>query len=115
MQQKHQGPGLERDVVARTSKIANQSILPLVEITETVPVLPGIGGGLAYDLSTRKPYYCDGFAWFPLASGGSGIIVQSFGFQKQVDQSIPSATDTVVSGWTTAGSPAYSTIPNWNL
>ena len=91
---------------------------PLIKSTKLPPASKagGVGGGLAYDTVTKRPYYSDGFTWFPIGTGVvGGSSIESYGFVKIGAQSIIPNTPTIINPWESVSLPVYSTIPQWNL
>lgn len=103
-----------RDEYMTTERSTTSTILPLIDSNDLPnPVIPGLGGGIAYDTVTDRIYYSNGFTWLPVGSGG-GSSVSSYGLIKDPpDQSISSSTPTIITNWT-APAP-YETLPEWNL
>ena len=111
-----QGFKLERDAVRiSTTQILDRHHVPIIASNNfPPPTLPGIGGGFAYDSITRRPYYSDGFGWFPIGSNAPGTL-ESYSFIKDGNQSIPTSTNTPLSMWEISSSDTYHNIPGWNL
>jgi hypothetical protein len=90
--------------------------LPLITSNKFPPSsLPGVGGAIAYDIVTKKPYFSDGFTWIPVGLGSTPYPIGSFSFIKNGTQPIPSRLNTVITNWTIGGSDVYHTIPSWDL
>jgi len=110
-----QGMKIERDVRVVTSRNMDRQIMPVIDSNNLPPpTLPGIGGGIAYDIATQRPYYSDGFTWYPMGNGAPGTV-ESYSFIKDGDQSIPIKTETVLLLWETTSSSTYHSLPGWNL
>lgn len=109
------GLKVERDIRVTDSHTENRHQIPLIRSDNLPPpTWAGIGGGLAYDLVTQRPYYSDGFTWFPIGKGSSGTV-ESYAFIKDGDQSVPRVTDTVVTLWEIGSSSTYHTLSGWDL
>lgn len=112
-----QGNRIERDATRITSaQVTERQRIPYIDSTNLPPpTRPGVGGGIAYDRITDRPYYSDGFSWFPIGGGGGGGNVDSYSFIKNGNQNISSSTETGITAYSTAGSSTYHTLPGWNL
>jgi hypothetical protein len=90
-------------------------ILPFISSIDPPPnVVPGIGGGIAYDTVTNQVYYNNGSMWKPISVTNPPSGVDSFSFVKASSQTIPSNTPTIVTNWSFSPSPPYSIIAGWN-
>lgn len=94
------------DRVLRTPFIRSDLLPPGVDSS--------VGGGLAYDVLTERPYYSDGFTWFPVGAGVPGTVM-SYSQIKDGVQIIPRNIPTILSNWEVTSSSTYHTIPGWNL
>lgn len=109
------GFGIERDSQVKNLRSTSHLQIPEIISTDNPPgYLPGVGGGIAYDLVTQRPYYSDGFTWFPIGTGTIGTV-GSYSFVKDGIQSIPRATDTTIIMWDITSSNVYHSLPGWNL
>jgi hypothetical protein len=114
------GSGIERDNIDVDSlRVKKYSHLPVISSLQFPPgSWPGQGGAIAYDIITKKPYFSDGFNWIPVGFGvGPPPLppVASFSFIKNGIQVITGGVNTVLLGWTTAGSGVYHSVPGWDL
>lgn len=110
------GFGLEKDVRAVDIQAISKQLLPYITSNNFPPPhLSGKGGGIAYDVTTDRPYYSDGFGWIPIGTGAPGTV-KSFSFVKNGDQNIPISINTVVTPWEITSSDTYhdDTI-GWDL
>lgn len=64
--------GITRDLDSTNSRIVDRFILPKTNLSgPPTPIIPnGYPGGLLYNTVDSKPYYSDGFGWYPLSGGG---------------------------------------------
>ena len=108
------GLRVERDIRVTDSHTDGRQQIPLIKSNDLPPpTWAGIGGGIAYDVVTKVPYYSDGFTWLPI--GGTVGTVESYAFIKDHDQVIPRATDSPIAMWESTSSTTYHTIPGWDL
>jgi|GEM_PF-6907052 len=106
---------IETDKRLYDARIDRNLLVPIIRsIGLPPPTLPGRGGAIAYDEITQRMYYSDGYTWLPIGSGAPGTV-DSYSFIKNGDQTILPLTPTTLTNWTIVGSPAYHTIPGWNL
>ena len=111
-----QGFKIEQDRRSNYSNVIDFHQIPFIKSTSLPPpYIGGIGGGIAYDTITRRPYYSDGLGWFPIGTGVISGATNSYSFIKDGDQSISTGTVTTLIGWEIASSSVYHTIPGWNL
>lgn len=105
-----------KDTQVNNIIIENKQILPLINSNALPsPIINGIGAAIAFDVVTRRVYFCDGEQWLPINSGSSSRNIETFSHFKAISQIIPPNTSTLLSSWTIATSPALSTISGWNL
>lgn len=109
---------IERDEFFDSVQIdtSGNLIIPHIDSTNLPPpLIPGIGGGIAYDTATNTIYYSNGITWLPIDSGATGSTVESYSQSKTGNQSIPPNTATTLTSWTIGTSTAYHTLSGWNL
>lgn len=114
---RYQGLRITREFGDVTSVVSTEKLrLPLMpNAAGNISNFPRDGGGLAFDLTTRQPFYDNGFQWLPIISGGGGgSTVESWSVFKAIDQSIPPLMDTVLTDWSEAGA-VYISLAQWNL
>ncbi len=106
---------IEKDLRVDTVINNDSLVMPLIR-SNALPegMIPSIGGAIAYDVVTERPYYSDGYTWFPIA-GSATTNLNSFGFLKDGNQTIPNSGITGITSYTTIGSTTYRTIPQWDL
>lgn len=111
------GLGLEKNQIINDFQVNKRHQLPsILSSNLPPPTLPGIGGGIAYDVETKRVYYSEGTTWLPIASSGTGEVA-SYSFVKDGLIVVPSSTETIVTNWETLSDPSYSIVdvPEWNL
>ncbi len=109
------GLRIEKDAKIDNFRVTNRHQLPAILSTSQPPGhWPGVGGGIAYDLVTRRPYYSDGFIWLPMGSGAPGTV-GSYSFIKDGVQLIPRVVNTTITLWEISSSDVYHTLLGWNL
>jgi hypothetical protein len=114
--QRYNGQTLIKNDTLNQLQISQQFKLPYISSSNLPPAfLTPTGGGIAFDVVSKTIWYCNGSVWQPVAASLPPGNAESFSFIKGMNSGVPSNTDTVLTGWTTAGSPAYSTIAQWNL
>lgn len=106
---------VERNIRADNVRVKERQSIPIIRSDKLPPATwPGIGGGIAYDIVTQRPYYSDGFTWFPIGANATGSV-DSYAFAKDGDLAISPNTNTVIDMWEITSSDVYHTIPGWNL
>lgn len=109
------GQRIEIDRVSYESRATRNHGLPYINSScLPPPYITGVGGGMAWDVLTQRPYHSDGFTWLPIGGGAPGTV-QSYSQIKDVDQIITPKMATILATWEIITSPAYHTIPEWNL
>ena len=109
------GQKIEVDRVSYESRSTRNHGIPYIDSSNLPPgFIAGVGGGMAWDVTTKRPYHSDGFTWFPIGGGAPGTV-KSYSQIKDMDQIIPSKTPVILDDWDIIASPAYHTIPEWNL
>ncbi len=109
------GQKIEVDRVSYESRATHHHGIPYIDSTNLPPgFIAGVGGGMAWDVATKRPYHSDGFTWFPIGGGSPGTV-RSYSQIKDGDQVLLKNTPTILSDWDISASPAYHTIPEWNL
>lgn len=110
------GFGIERDQPNFSSVTVNEQFrIPLILSTDPPQAnLVGVGGGIAYDTVTQRPYFSNGTVWAPINTGGTGTT-ESYSIIKGAALAVPTSTETAIAGLTIAGSATYHTITGWNL
>jgi hypothetical protein len=105
-----------KDIKTDSTTTKEKHLLPYMDSTDPPPnLVNGIGGGIAYDKVTKRIYYNNGTLWLPIASGLPGAAF-SYSFIKDGDQTIVSATPSIVTTWTASPSPPYhDDTTSWNL
>lgn len=81
-------------------------------ISSIAPPKP-IKGSIAYDNNTSRLYQSDGITWTPV--GDISSFLSSYSQIKALPQVISPSTPTILSGWDILSSPAYNSIPQWDL
>jgi len=112
------GLGIEKEQKLNDFQVQKRHQLPTILSTSLPPPhLPGIGGGIAYDLDTKRVYYSEGTTWLPISSGSGTGEVASYSFVKDGNLAVPTSTEVAVDNWETASDPSYSIldVPDWNL
>lgn len=109
------GQKVEVDRVSYVSRATRHHGLPYINSLELPPgFIGGVGGGIAWDVTTKRPYHSDGFTWFPIGGGAPGTVT-SYSQIKDGVQIIPSKTPFILADWDISTSPVYHTIPEWDL
>jgi hypothetical protein len=111
------GLKVKKDYTLNTLKVNQATVIPPISSNDLPPPINvGSGGGIAYDIITKRVYYSDGSTWLPLAvaGGGGGSNVSSYSLSLSANQTIPSLTSTVITGMNNPGFP-FHTLPEWNL
>jgi hypothetical protein len=109
------GQKVEVDRVSYESRATHHHGLPYINSLDLPPgFIAGVGGGMAWDVTTKRPYHSDGFTWFPIGGGAPGTVT-SYSQIKDGSQIVPSKTPVILADWDISTSPAYHTIPEWNL
>lgn len=110
------GSRIERDLNVNRIRTSELSILPQIKSTDPPPgALAGVGGGIAYDIITDRPYYSDGYEWFPIGSGSVSQTVYSYSFIKDGLLNVPASIETVINMWDDSSVSVYHSIPEWNV
>lgn len=102
------------DIYPSNVRVGNIIHLPLLNKNAPPPVYTT---GIGYEVTTNSLYYCDQLSWKPISvtSSGGPTSTQSFAFIKGANQNIPPSVETIVADWSIAGSPTYSSLPQWDL
>jgi hypothetical protein len=109
------GQKVEIDRLSHDSRATRHHAIPFIDSTDLPPgYLAGVGGGLAWDVVTKRPYHSDGFTWLPIGGGAPGTV-KSYSQIKNEPQNIPPKTPVILADWDISTSPAYHTISEWNL
>lgn len=105
-----------KDAKVNNAAASDTQVLPPFDSNHPSPnLISGTGGGIAYDLVTRRVYYNDGFQWIPLLSSASILSASSFSYFLGTSQTIAPTTFTILSGWSDAISPPYhDDTAGWN-
>lgn len=108
---------IEKDSVhIEDFRVSNRHQLPAILSNEQPPGhLPGVGGGIAYDLVTKRPYYSDGYTWLPVGANVLTGTVGSYSFLKDGVQPVPINTEVTISPWEIISADVYHSLPGWNL
>ena len=112
------GQRVDLSSVPNQISVSNQFSIPFINSTNLPPpFFKNAGGGLAYDVVTKTPWYSDGITWHPITPVLPTGNVHSYSFIAGLaNQTILPSVDTTLIGWSTAGPPAvYSTLVQWNL
>jgi hypothetical protein len=107
-----------RDIRPDTTQTLSQQTVPSIKSTSLPPnLIAQTGSGIAYDVITKRIYYNNGLTWLPLAVAGGGAGgVFSYSFIKNLTQTIPSSTPTILTNWTFAPSPPnHDNTGDWNV
>ena len=108
-----------KDINVNSARVIDVQVLPFINHLTAPEVIPGTGGGIAYDPSTRFVYFNDGFSWVQVQPGGAVLpgTTHTFSLYKNGDLSIPPNTTTILNAWSITPSPPYhdDTGPSWNL
>ncbi|RLI48167.1 hypothetical protein DRO61_06850 [Candidatus Bathyarchaeota archaeon] len=109
------GQRIEVDRVSYESRVTKHHGIPCID-SNNLPsgYIAGVGGGMAWDITTQRPYHSDGAKWFPIGGGAPGTV-RSYSQIKDGGQTLLKNTPTILSDWDVETSPAYHTIPEWNL
>lgn len=110
------GQGINRDSSVRSSRSSTTTVVPLINTSDgtPLPVSPGIGGSLYYDIATKRIYYSDGQQTIPIGQESPGTT-ESYSITLGTATTVLPLVEQPIIGWTTAGSPTYHTLPEWNL
>lgn len=109
------GQRMEVDRISYESRATHRHGIPFINST-SLPYgyIAGVGGGMAWDVVTKRPYHSDGYTWYPIGGGAPGTV-QSYSQIKDGEQILLKNTPTILSNWEIVSSPAYHTISEWNL
>ena len=113
-----QGVKLISDAELATDLVNARLKLPSVDHPQTKTELnsfPYPAGSIVYDPTANIVFYSNGFDWFPLMTGSGGAVTQGYSFSKSGALGVLSGVETVITSWSIAGSPAYSTLAGWDL
>lgn len=114
--QKFNGSSLIKNDTVNQIQVSQQFKLPFISSTKLPPsFLSPSGGGLAYDVVSKTVWYCNGQVWQPVAASLPPGNAESFSFILGMNLGIFPNSDIALTGWSIAGSPAYSSIAQWNL
>lgn len=116
-QLKYFGQRILKDLDATQIQVTEQFSVPHIQSSDLPPpFISGEGGGLAYDVTTKMPWYSDGVTWKPIMSALPPGNAQSYSFIAGANQIINPNIITPLTMWTIAGpAPIYTTLPQWNL
>lgn len=95
---------------------SKSQLLPTFTSTNPPPnLIAGIGGGIGYDITTKRVYYNNGVMWVPLqaAGGGSGSVL-SYSLVLETDLNVLPATNPVLAGLAMP-TPFHDETGSWNL
>lgn len=111
-----QGFKIEKDAIEIDSfRVLERHQLPEILSNDQPPGhWPGRGGGIAYDLVTKRPYYSDGYIWLPIGANTPGTV-GSYAFLKDGVQPVPISTEVTIAPWEIASDDVYHSLPGWNL
>ena len=109
------GLRIERDTRVNESTTSRNHGVPYIDSTNLPPpFIPGVGGGISWDVTTKRPYHSDGTTWLPIGSNAPGTV-QSYSQIKNGDLTVNPNTATIVPLWETSSSSVYHTFSEWNL
>jgi hypothetical protein len=108
---------ITKDIYPDVTIVTKSFVLPGIRSSNPPPnLIYGRGGGLSYDIETKRVYYNNGSAWLPLATAnGAGSTVNSYSHIKNIVQNIQPNIDTTISGWTATPFPPHHTLAQWDL
>jgi len=109
------GNRIRKDRTFTNTRTVSNLVLPFINSNSFPPApLAGVGGGIAWDIVTQRPYHSDGFEWLPIGGGVPGTV-ESYTHVKDGDMIITPFTPTILTSWEIGSSVTYHTIPEWNL
>ena len=100
-----------------TLVVKTNNVLPIIDSTALPPnLINGLGGGIAYDKTTKRVYYNDGTIWKPIASSTPPVSIEDYSLIKSGDQTIVPLTPTILSSFSITPDPPYfDNTGDWNL
>lgn len=100
-----------------TLVVKTNSVLPIIDSTALPPnVINGLGGGIAYDKTSKSVYYNDGTIWKPIAASIPPSVIQDYSLIKSGDQTILPLTPTIINSFAIAPNPPYfDNTGDWNV
>lgn len=100
-----------------TLVVKTNSVLPIIDSTHLPPnLINGLGGGIAYDKTSKSVYYNDGTIWKPIASSSPPSTVEDYSLIKSGNQTILPLTPTIINSFAITPNPPYfDNTGDWDI
>lgn len=99
-----------------TLVVKTNNVLPIIDSNHLPPnLINGLGGGIAYDKTSKRVYYNDGTIWKPISSAAPVPTANDYSLIKNGDQTILPLTPTIINSFSITPDPPYfDTTGDWD-